>query len=165
MHPVMPESFTTKKGGTPMNRRTHRRSMVGLTGGLLTIFLLQAQTLDPALRLVQDIPGLPRVLLIGDSNSQGYTLPVREMLKGLANVHRPPVNCGDTGRGLRLLDVWLGTEPWHVIHFNFGLHDLHTYAEAHLEEIQRPRTVHFTEEGSRKLAEQVAASIRQQLSR
>jgi len=111
MHPVIPESLTAKKDGTFVNRRIHRRTpvgligLIGLTGGLLTIFLLHAQTLDPALQPIQDIPGLPRVLLIGDSISEGYTLPVREMLNGLANVHRPPVNCGDTGRGLLLLDA------------------------------------------------------------
>jgi acyl-CoA thioesterase-1 len=70
------------------------------------------------------MPGLPRVLLIGDSISMGYTLPVRKLLEGRANVQRPPENCGDTARGLSRLDTWLGTNPWQVIHFNFGLHDL-----------------------------------------
>jgi hypothetical protein len=32
---------------------------------------------------------LPRVLLIGDSISLGYTNDVCEMLKGIANVYRP----------------------------------------------------------------------------
>jgi acyl-CoA thioesterase-1 len=73
---------------------------------------------------IQDVPDLPRVLLIGDSISIGYTLPVRELLTGKANVHRPPVNCGDTQRGLAALDKWLGEKKWDVIHFNFGLHDL-----------------------------------------
>jgi hypothetical protein len=80
--------------------------------------------LDPALRPVDELPGLPRVLLIGDSISMGYTMPVRELLKGEANVQRPPVNCGMTQRGLDHLDEWLGTNQWDVIHFNFGLHDL-----------------------------------------
>lgn len=79
---------------------------------------------DPALVEVADVPGLPRVLLIGDSISMGYTLPVREKLKDVANVHRPLENCGDTARGLARLDVWLGQGHWDVIHFNFGLHDL-----------------------------------------
>ena len=79
---------------------------------------------NPALVEVPDTPGLPRVLLIGDSISMGYTLPVREKLKGVANVHRPLENCGDTARGLTHLDKWLGTNRWDVIHFNFGLHDL-----------------------------------------
>ena len=73
---------------------------------------------------VEDRPGLPRVLLIGDSISIGYTLPVRKLLAGKANVHRAPTNCGPTTRGLQLLDKWLGDGKWDVIHFNWGLHDL-----------------------------------------
>jgi acyl-CoA thioesterase-1 len=42
----------------------------------------------------------------------------------VANVHRPPQNCGDSATGLKQLDRWLGTGTWDVIHFNFGLHDL-----------------------------------------
>ena len=80
--------------------------------------------LDPSLVDVPDVPGLPRVLLIGDSISMGYTLDVRAKLKGRANVHHPPENCGPTERGLARLDKWLGTNHWDVIHFNFGLHDL-----------------------------------------
>jgi acyl-CoA thioesterase-1 len=73
---------------------------------------------------IQDQAGLPRVLLIGDSISIGYTLPVRQLLKGKANVHRPQANCGPTTRGLESIDQWLGDKPWDVIHFNWGLHDL-----------------------------------------
>ena len=73
---------------------------------------------------IKDKPGLPRVLLIGDSISIGYTVPVREMLEGKANVHRALTNCGPTIKGVKELDRWLGDEPWDVIHFNFGLHDL-----------------------------------------
>jgi hypothetical protein len=72
---------------------------------------------------VEDIEGLPRVLLIGDSVSRGYTLAVRKELKGRANVHRAPENCGPLANGLRKLDVWLGTQKWDLIHFNFGIHD------------------------------------------
>lgn len=79
---------------------------------------------NPILAPIADVPGLPRVLLIGDSISMGYTLPVRARLQGRANVHRPPENCGDTARGVQSLDRWLGDRPWDVIHFNFGLHDL-----------------------------------------
>lgn len=78
---------------------------------------------NPALAPIVDVPGLPRVLLIGDSISIGYTLPVRAALKGKANVHRPPGNCSSTGYGLTKIDEWLGTGKWDVIHFNFGLHD------------------------------------------
>jgi acyl-CoA thioesterase-1 len=79
---------------------------------------------DPSFAPIEDDPNLPRVLLIGDSISMGYTLPVRKMLEGKANVHRPPMNCGDSARGLKNLNSWLGEKKWDVIHFNFGLHDL-----------------------------------------
>lgn len=85
--------------------------------------LAQPKKVDPALVPMTDTPGLPRVLLLGDSISIGYTLPVREALKGKANVHRPPGNCSSTGYGLTELEGWLGSGKWDVIHFNFGLHD------------------------------------------
>lgn len=79
---------------------------------------------NPALQPIEDVAGLPRVLLIGDSISIGYTLPVRALMKGKANVHRPNTNCGPTTRGLSGIDKWLGEKKWGVIHFNWGLHDL-----------------------------------------
>lgn len=79
---------------------------------------------NPAFREVQDVPGLPRVLLIGDSISIGYTEPVRAELTNKANVHRIPENGAATLTGVKNLDKWLGTLKWDVIHFNFGLHDL-----------------------------------------
>jgi len=78
---------------------------------------------NEAMKAPRDIPGLPRVLLIGDSISIGYTLPVRELLKGKANVHRIPQNGGATDVGLEKMKSWLGDGKWDVIHFNFGLHD------------------------------------------
>ena len=78
---------------------------------------------DSALAPIEEVAGLPRVLLIGDSVSIGYTLPTRELLNGVANVHRPPTNCSSTGHGLQYLKAWLGNKKWDVIHFNFGLHD------------------------------------------
>jgi acyl-CoA thioesterase-1 len=79
---------------------------------------------NPAMRPITDDPKLPRVLLIGDSISIGYTLEVRKLLAGKANVQRIPMNGGPTSRGLEQLDRWLGTGRWDVIHFNWGLHDL-----------------------------------------
>ncbi len=79
---------------------------------------------NPSLVKIEDVPGLPRVLLIGDSISMGYTLPVRELLKGKANVHRIPTNGGPTTNGLAHLKEWIGDKKWDVIHFNWGLHDL-----------------------------------------
>jgi len=203
---------------------------------------------EPALVQIEDVPGLPRVLLIGDSISIGYTPPVRELLNGKANVHRPPVNCASTLVGLKSLEAWLGDKKWDVIHFNWGLHDLkyidekgalvavdkgkqqvpldeyernlrqlvqqlkktgakliwcattpvpegaagrvpgdevkyneaaasvmkdngveisdlHAFAASKLRDIQHPKNVHFTTEGSRRLAEVVAAKIEKVLAK
>jgi acyl-CoA thioesterase-1 len=182
---------------------------------------------------IEDDPALPRVLMIGDSISVGYTLAVREALAGKANVHRPAANCGNTSKGLQYLSQWLGDGHWDVIHFNWGLHDLtsiddkpevpineyeknlrelvtrlkktgatliwcsttpvppgrraplkpedvlrynemarkimdengiaiddlYAFALPRLKEIQQPTNVHVTPEGSKVLAQQVAASI------
>ena len=76
-------------------------------------------------------PTLPNVLILGDSISIGYTLQVRELLQGKANVFRPvspdgtkPVNCDGTTSGVRQIHSWLAGHKWSVIHFNWGLHDL-----------------------------------------
>lgn len=79
---------------------------------------------DPAFAFVEEDPALPRVLIIGDSISVGYTPHVREQLKGKANVLRIPVNGGPTSRGLECLTDWLGNGKGDVIHFNWGLHDI-----------------------------------------
>jgi hypothetical protein len=82
------------------------------------------KALTPAFAKIEDRPELPRVLLIGDSISIGYTLDVRELLKDKANVHRIPVNGGPTTNGLKNIQSWLGDSKWDGIHFNWGLHDL-----------------------------------------
>lgn len=98
---------------------------------LLTLLLLMCcapawaqKKPNPVFAPIEDVENLPRVLLIGDSISIGYTLAVRDELKGIANVHRIPTNGGPTTNGLKQLDKWLGDKPWDVIHFNWGLHDL-----------------------------------------
>jgi len=68
--------------------------------------------------------GLPRVLIIGDSISIGYTAGVQELLKGKAEVERIPGNGSSSGHGVANLSKWLGEAKWDVIHFNFGLHDV-----------------------------------------
>ncbi|MSU47207.1 MAG: SGNH/GDSL hydrolase family protein [Lacunisphaera sp.] len=93
------------------------RNKIGLSAAL-------DASLAPALLPVEDVPGLPRVLIIGDSISIGYTREVRHRLAGRANVHRPPDNCGPTVFGLEQLDGWLGAGKWDVVYFSFGLHDL-----------------------------------------
>ena len=96
--------------------------------------------LSTAWDFVKDDPKLPRVLIIGDSVSRGYTQATRKYLAGKANVHRAPENCGPTARGVAKLDIWLGDGHWDVIHFNFGIHDRNTpiadYAKR-LEEITK----------------------------
>jgi acyl-CoA thioesterase-1 len=77
-----------------------------------------------ALAPITEDPTLPRVLLLGDSISIGYTLPTRALLQGKANLIHAKDNCNDTSNGLKMLDTWLGSRRWDVIHFNFGLHDL-----------------------------------------
>lgn len=80
---------------------------------------------------------LPNVLILGDSISIGYTLQVRALLEGKANVFRPlkhesargGENCSGTTKGVTSIDRWLGERKWDVIHFNFGLHDLKRVTE------------------------------------
>jgi len=191
----------------------------------------------PSFDPVSARPGLPQVLLIGDSISIEYTLHVRGLLARVADVHRPPANCESTALGLGEVDRWLGDRKWDVIHFNWGLHDLklgskqavaieqyeknlralvnrlertgarliwatmtpvpegtsnrlkgdeagynaaakrimsehgiqvddlHAFAQPRLREIQLPANVHFTPEGSVKLAKQAAKSILEALAK
>ena len=88
---------------------------------------------DPSLAKITDEPGLPRVLIIGDSISMGYTFPTRELLRGKANLHRIPRNGGSTKDGLQYIDGWLAAGKWDVIHFNWGLHDLKRMKDGKLD--------------------------------
>ena len=81
---------------------------------------------NKAMDRIEDVPGLPRVLIIGDSISIAYTVTVRDLLKGKANVHRAPVNCQSSTTGLsgtKGPKSWQGDQKWDVIHFNFGIWD------------------------------------------
>ena len=92
---------------------------------LLLAFSLFAQKENPAYAAIQDVEGLPRVLVIGDSISIGYTLPVRALMAGKANVHRIPENAAHSRNGVENLEKWIASDKrWDVIHVNFGLHDL-----------------------------------------
>ena len=86
---------------------------------------------------VQDDPNLPRVLLIGDSVSRGYTQSARQTLNGRANLHRAPANCGPVERGLKNMEVWLGEGKWDVIHFNFGIHDRSTPIPEYTQQLEQ----------------------------
>ncbi|MFC2157168.1 SGNH/GDSL hydrolase family protein [Acidobacteriota bacterium] len=67
---------------------------------------------------------LPKVLIIGDSISLGYTPFVKEILGGRAEVFHNTGNAQHTGTGLEKIHEWLGGQKWDVIHFNWGLWDL-----------------------------------------
>ena len=67
---------------------------------------------------------LPRILIIGDSISIGYTPFVKEELSGKAEVVHNKGNAEHTGTGLLKIDEWIGTEKWDIIQFNWGLWDL-----------------------------------------
>lgn len=68
---------------------------------------------------------LPKVFIIGDSISLGYTAPVKQLLAGKAIVTRPNTNCQHTAYGLQQLENWLGENKFDVIHFNWGIWDTH----------------------------------------
>ena len=102
---------------------------------LITVLLLTAVTLVAAepgdtskanQAPAADDPNLPRVMIIGDSISVGYTDEVRRLLAGKANVHRVAGNAGPSSSGVQMMAEWLAPTngAWDVIHFNFGLHDL-----------------------------------------
>lgn len=124
----------------------HRISLLLLASLFLCSGLSAEKKIHPSLVEVEDVPGLPRVLLIGDSISMGYTVPVRKLLKGKANVHRIPANGGPTSRGLSSIDKWLGDGKWDIIHFNWGIHDL-----KHMEDGKRQVEVEDYEKNLRAL--------------
>jgi len=66
----------------------------------------------------------PRILIIGDSISIGYTPFVTEQLARRAAVFHNPGNAQHTGTGLEKIDEWLGTRQWDIVQFNWGLWDL-----------------------------------------
>lgn len=68
---------------------------------------------------------LPKVLIMGDSISIGYTPQVKNLLQGKAEVIHHKGNAGPTIRGLTGIDQWLGDSQWDLIHFNFGLWDMY----------------------------------------
>ena len=68
---------------------------------------------------------MPKVLIMGDSISIGYTSHVIENLKGVAEVKRHKGNAGPTIRGVAKIEEWLGDGKWDLIHFNWGLWDMY----------------------------------------
>ena len=66
----------------------------------------------------------PKILIVGDSISLGYTPYVREDLQGIAQVYHNRGNAQHTGTGLDSIETWIGTKDWDIIQFNWGLWDL-----------------------------------------
>ena len=71
-----------------------------------------------------DNPDLPNVLVIGDSISIGYTIEVREILKGKADVYRIRGNAKHSSYGLQNIEKWVAKQHFDIIHFNWGLWDI-----------------------------------------
>lgn len=76
------------------------------------------------LLLASCTPSEPKILIIGDSISIGYTPFVKEALEDKAAVFHNPGNAQHTGTGLKKIQEWIGEEDWDIIQFNWGLWDL-----------------------------------------
>lgn len=101
-------------------------------------YLLVGDSLGKKMVQLYTSPKEPRILILGDSISMGYTPIVRQAFRNRAfvarpmNSHRGGENCAGTDKGIQSMDRWLsiGGGDWDVIHFNFGLHDLkHVHPE------------------------------------
>lgn len=66
----------------------------------------------------------PKILIIGDSISIGYTPFVKNHFLSKAEVTHNAGNAQHTGTGLMNIEEWLGEEHWDIIQFNWGLWDL-----------------------------------------
>ena len=66
----------------------------------------------------------PKILIIGDSISIGYTPYIKEKLKNEATVYHNPGNAQHTGTGLEKITEWIETDKWDIVQFNWGLWDL-----------------------------------------
>jgi lysophospholipase L1-like esterase len=66
----------------------------------------------------------PKILIIGDSISLGYTPFVKAHFSEKAIVTHNPGNAQHSGTGLQKIQEWIGEEDWDIIQFNWGLWDL-----------------------------------------
>ena len=108
--------------------------------------------------------GLPKVLLIGDSISIGYTCDVRKLLKGKADVFRVRDNCRNSADGDKFLEEWLGDKEWDVIHFNWGLWDIcyrHPESKEYGHRDKKRGTLTATPEEYRKNMESIVAKLKE----
>jgi lysophospholipase L1-like esterase len=118
---LTPETNSRRCGrrrSTEGEAMTRRRAIVVLLCSVATgdLSLRRAAAQPPN-------PGLPKVVLVGDSIRLSYASVVAGRLKGKAVVVSPPANGGDSGNVLKNLDVWVIRERPAVVHFNSGIHD------------------------------------------
>ena len=73
---------------------------------------------------LNESPEKPKILIIGDSISIGYTPFVKEALSSRCDVFHNPGNAQHTGTGLENISKWIGNNDWDIIQFNWGLWDL-----------------------------------------
>jgi hypothetical protein len=81
-------------------------------------------TIGLLISITSPIEDKPRILIIGDSVSIGYTPFVKENLINEADVFHNPGNAQHTGTGLQKIQEWIGDEKIDIIQFNWGLWDL-----------------------------------------
>jgi len=66
----------------------------------------------------------PKVLIIGDSISLGYTPFVKQILAKKATVSHNKGNAQHSGYGLENIETWIQKDNYDIIQFNWGLWDL-----------------------------------------
>jgi acyl-CoA thioesterase-1 len=119
-----------------MQRRDFITSAGATTGAaamkrkLITILAALGCAIAPCFAEAESAKELPKVLLIGDSISGGYSKTVKSMLEGRAAVTGPVANAETTIFGVARLDDWLGETKWDLIHFNWGLWDMYGWKYA-----------------------------------
>jgi acyl-CoA thioesterase-1 len=106
--------------------------MRNIKQSLMMILVCYGQAVAPcfAEAPVPNAASLPKVLLIGDSISGGYSKGVKKLLEGKASVTGPLSNAETTIYGVARLDEWLGDAKWDLIHFNWGLWDIYGWRYA-----------------------------------
>ena len=123
--------------------RTAEKSMGELYGSGFIRSCITAKNYDPETDCwgyVKDDPKLPRLLIIGNSISRGYTVSTRLALKGVANVHRAPANCGRTDYFFRDAETWLmqnGSNKWDIITVGYGIHDAGKSPQAYTDNLKK----------------------------
>ncbi|MCG3146664.1 MAG: hypothetical protein PCFJNLEI_00098 [Verrucomicrobiae bacterium] len=100
----------------------------------------------------------PRIYILGDSISLGYTPEVATLLANRAIVTHNPGNAMFSAFGRRSLPDWLGSSRYDVIHFNWGIWDLHRLQPS--ADPLEPSVNAFLREGVRRTTpEQYAANL------